>query len=240
MAESTPKDITKEEEETFLFYYQIKLLDICNILYAPVQIQSTAITYFKMVFSKKRVFHYEMDSLVAACILLAMKVENICITATTINEKLNLTNVSLIVAYELEICNLLKFNLHVPSPHLRLLGLFLLLKNKERITAQVDSLVRTQEISETDETLDWNQSIRNLKNIMLLDNYHTLDLNHVAMASLPVNPSVLVHFFMEDTIEAVKTIKSQIKKTTKPSSAKIQHIKTKIELIQKTYKINSE
>lgn len=226
-------DITKEEEKFFLFYYQVKMLEICEDLFTPIQIQSTAITYFKLVFSKRRIFHYDMDNLVVACILLAMKVENIFITAVRINEKLKFTDVNLLAAYELEICNLLKFNLHVPSPHLRLLGLFLLLKNKER-----NSLIQTQEITETDETLDWNESIRNLKYLMLLEEYHTLDLNHVAIASLPVGPSSLEGLFMEDTLEAVKFLKKKMKKKEKPAKKEISFIKKKIEKIQQLYKID--
>ncbi|KAI5192407.1 cyclin H [Nematocida minor] len=237
MSESVTMDITKEEENTFLFYYQIKMLGLCDHLNIPVQIQSTAITYFKILFTKRRVFHYDMKNLIVACVLLAMKVENVFMTATHMKEQLNFANVKLLAAYELEICNALKFNLHVASPHLRLLGLFLLLKNRERVIAEMDGQVQTQDISETDEALDWAQSVENLKILMLLDNYHTLDLNQVAMASLPVQPSCLEGFFMKDTIEAVKDLKKQMKRRELPSHEQVAKIEKKIATIQKKYKI---
>lgn len=233
-------DISKEEEATVLLFYQMEMLRICDDFSISLQLQSTAITYFKMVFMKKRVFLYDMDNFIVACILLAMKVENIFMTALRMKEKLAFPDVNLVAAYELDICNILKFNLHVPSPHLRLLGLFLLLKNKEKVNIQGGkALVQTQQIKETDETLDWNQSIRNLRNLMLLDDYHTLDLNHVAMASLPVHPSSLEGFFMEDTIEAVKNLKKKMTEKEKPSISELKKINRKIEKIQKAYDIKS-
>lgn len=237
MPESAAIDITKEEEEIFLLYSQIQLLGLCDHLNTPVQIQNTAITYFKILFSKRRIFHYDMKNFIVACILLAMKVENIFTTAAHLKEQLNFTDVKLLAAYELDICNAVKFNLHVASPHLRLLGLFLLLRNKQRITVEMDRLVQVQGITETDESIDWTHSLENLKSLMLLENYHTLDLNQVAIASLPVSPAELEGFFMEETIEAVKLLKKQLKRREIPSTAEIERIDKKIKKIRERYKL---
>ncbi|KAH9385867.1 cyclin H [Nematocida major] len=237
MSESSAMDITKEEEDTFLFYYQIKMLGLCDHMNIPVQIQSTAITYFKVLFSKRRVFQYDMKNFVVACILLAMKVENTFTTAARIKEQLSFADVKLLAEYELEICNALKFNLHVASPHLRLLGLFLLLRNKERVAAEAEKHVQTQEISEADKVLEWDQAVENLRTLMLLEDYHTLDLNEVAIASLPVSPLQLRGFFMEETLESVKHLKKKMKRKEPPSSEQIERIGRKIKQIQQRYKI---
>lgn len=237
MVAKPPIDITKEEEETMLFYYQIKMLDLCEYLKTPIQVHSTSITYFKMVFTKRRVIHYDMRNFIAACVFLAMKVESIYINAETFKETLKFIEISYIVKYELEICNLLKFNLHVSSPHLRLLGLFLLLKNRERIQAEMEDSVQIQEIQEIDKILDWEKSIENLKNIMLTDEYLKFNSNEVALASLTVQLSELQGFFMEETIEAVKKIKLHTIRREFPDHSQLRKIDEKIRTIQEYYKI---
>ncbi|OAG33337.1 cyclin H [Nematocida sp. ERTm5] len=238
MSEGVSMDITTEEENTFLFYYQLRMLGTCDKMNIPIQVQSTVITYFKILFTKRRVFHYDMKNLIMACILLGMKVENIYITATQIKEMFSFVDTQLLAEYELEICNALKFNLYVPSPHLRLLALFLLLRNRESINAVIDGSVQTQEITSPDVHLNWETSIENLKTIMLLDNYHTLDLTQVAIASLPVSPSLLQGFFMEDTLNAVAEIKKQMKRKDLPTQTEINKIDQKIKTIQARYKVD--
>ncbi|KAI5179742.1 cyclin H [Nematocida sp. AWRm80] len=235
MLKKLAKDLTKEEEDTMLFYYQVKMLELCEYLKTPIQVHSTSITYFKTLFSKKRIFHYNMRNLIASCVLLAMKVENIYITAEQFCEKLDFVQLQLLVKYELEICNALKFNLHVSSPHLRLLGLFLLLKNREKVRAEMDNSVQTQEIQEIDKMLDWNKSVENLKNIMLTDNYLQLDLNQVALASLTIQPTELHGFFMAETIEAVQKLKISTKRRESPSQEHLKQIDEKIKTIQQKH-----
>ncbi|KAI5186159.1 cyclin H [Nematocida homosporus] len=237
MPDSVLNDITKEEEDTILFYYQVKMLDLCEFLKTPIQVQSTSITYFKVLFTKKRVFHYDMRNLIVACVFLAMKVENIYVTAECIKSRLGFVKVSLLVQYEVDICNALKFNFHVSSPYLRLLGLFLLLKNKERIYAELDGPVPTQQIEEIDRMLNWEKSIENLKNIMLADDYLQLNPNEVALASLAVRPSELQGFFMPDTLEAVKKIKMHTIRREAPNQEQLKMINEKIQAIQRHYSL---
>ncbi|KAI5191028.1 cyclin H [Nematocida sp. AWRm77] len=237
MAEKPAIDITQEEEETMLFYYQVKMLDLCEYLKTPIQVHSTSIVYFKTLFIKRRVFHYDMRNLIAACVLLSMKAENMYITPELMKEMLSFVDVSLLVKYELEICNALKFNLHVSSPYLRLLGLFLLLKNKEKIMTETEDSVQIQEIQEIDKNLSWEKCVSNLRNIMLTDGYLSLNPNEVALASLTVQPSDLQGFFMKDTIDAVKKLKRQVIRREFPNQAQLKHIDNKIRRIQETYKI---
>ncbi|KAI5160728.1 cyclin H [Nematocida ausubeli] len=237
MSEGPSVDITAEEESVFLFYHKLKMFEICESMKIPIHVQSTVIVYFKVLFLKKRVFHYDMNNLVMACILLAMKVENINITTMQIKEVVPGVDERLLAEYELEICNALKFNLHVPSPHLRLIGLFLLLRNKESVQTVMTGSVQTQDIVSPDANIDWDTSAENLKTLMLLDNYHTLDLTQVAIASLPVPPTELEGFFMLDTLEAAGHLKKQMKRKKSPSKVQINTIKEKIKVIQARYKI---
>lgn len=237
MTEQIPIDITKEEEEIMLFYYQVKILDLCEFLKTPIQVYNTSIAYFKALFTKRRIFHYDMRNLILACIFLAMKVENIYVTAESLKTHLSFAEVPLIVQYELEICSALKFNLHVSSPHLRLLGLYLLLQNKERVRMEMDESVKTQEIKEIDKGLDWNKAVENLKNIMLADDYLQLDPNEVAIAALTVQPSELQGFFMPQTLESVKRIKMRTIRRESPCERQLKEINKKIQDIQKKYNI---
>ncbi|KAI5171124.1 cyclin H [Nematocida sp. LUAm3] len=240
MSKYSLKDLTEEEEEIILFYYQIKILDLCEYLKAPIQVHSTSITYFKMLFTKKRIFHFDMKNLVVACVFLAMKIENIYITANTLKRYLGFIKIPLIVQYEMEICTALNFNLHISSPHLQLLGLFLMLKNQERIRMEMEETVKTQKIQEIDSTLDWEKSIENLKNIMLADDYLLLDPNEVALAALTVSPSELNGFFMEQTLEGVKRIKMHTIRREIPDREQLKEIHEKIQEIQKRYNILQE
>lgn len=231
-------DLTREEEETMLFYYQFKMIELCEFLKAPIQVQSTSITYFKRLFAKRRIFYYDMKNLIVACVLLAIKVENIYVTPEFFKEGgLKFVHIPLVLCYELDICEALNFNFHVSSPHLRLLGLFLLLKNREKVHAEVEDSVQIQEIREIDKNLDWEKSVENLTNIMLTDEYLSLNLNEVALASLTVQPSELVGFFMPETIEAVKKIKRHIIRREFPSKEQLDRLTKKIQAIQKKYRI---
>ncbi|OAG28906.1 cyclin H [Nematocida displodere] len=238
MADKPAEDITKEEENTMLFYYQVKMLDLCEYLKTPIQVHNTAITYFKVLFSKRKVFHYDMRNLIAACVFLALKVENTYITAEILKAKLSFVKMHLLIKYELELCQALKFNLHVSSPHLRLLGLFLLLKNKEQVRGTTEDTFQTQEIQEIDRTLDWGKSVENLKNLMLTDNYLQLNPNEVALASLTVQPSELQGLFMTDTLSAIKKIKLDTIRRESPTQQELKRIDEKIRNIQQRYEIS--
>lgn len=236
MVERIEEDLTVEEENTMLFYYQLKMLEMCEYLRAPIQVHSTCITYFKMLFVKRRVFHYDMRNLIAACVFLAMKVENIHVTVESLKSKLSFLKTSLLTRYELDICHALKFNLHVSSPYLRLLGLFLLFKNREKKEQEKDT-VQTQEIEEIDHFLNWEKAVSNLKNIMLTDEYLKLNPNEVALASLSVQPSELQGYFMNETIESVKQLKINTIRRESPANEELRRIDAKIRGIQQAYKL---
>jgi len=237
MVEMVPEDITKEEEEEMVLYYHVKMLDMCEHLKTPIQVHSTSTVYYKTLFTQKRVFQYEMRNLIAACVFLAMKVENIYVTAEILKSRLTFIDVTSLVQYEIEICNALNFNFHVPSPHLRLLGVFLMMKNRERIRIATEDSVQTQEIQEIDKILNWEKSVENLKNIMLSDKYTELNPHEVALAALTVQPSELLGFFMEETVEAVKKIKMSTIRRELPTKEQLRKIDEKIQLIQKRYGI---
>lgn len=249
MADHAADKITTEEERKILLYYQIKLLEMCSYLDVQVQVHSTAITYFKLFFQKKKVYHYNMRNLIAAFVFLAMKVENTRTTAEFFKERLSFIDVNKLVQYEAEICQEIKFNLHVSSPHLRLLGLYLLLKDKEA-RKECDSPIQTQEIAE-DQSLaaaapaqaaascSWESAVENLNSIMLSERYLEFDINDVAMASLNISTSDLDGLFMEHTIENVKQIRKEMESIAIaiPNQEDLRRIDGKIKSIQAKYNI---
>lgn len=249
MADYVAGSISPDEEKKLLLYYQTKLIGMCRFLNTQIQVYNTAITYFKLFFKRKKVYNYNMANLVAAVVFLSMKVENIYITVETLKEKLSFVEADRIVKYELEICKEIGFNFHISSPHLRLLGLYLLLQSKKQRGAEYDSPIQTQEIAEDpslsadgaaeEEPRDysWALAVENLNKIMLAERYLDFNINDVAIAALNVRSSDLVGLFMEHTIEQVRCIRQETAGVVVPSKEELRHIDGKIKEIQQKYNI---
>jgi Cyclin, N-terminal domain len=235
MEELKVDGITAEEEKKILLYYQVKLLEMCKYLDLQLPISSTAIAYFKTFFRKRRVYNYEMRNLVVAFLFLAMKVENTYTTVEFFKEKLAFIETSRVLRYEMEICRELRYNLHMPSPHLRALGLYLFLKRKRA----EDGPLKAEEADDLEQEVEcrWRATVDRLNSIMLLETYLDHKINDVALASLDIGKEELEGLFMGYTIEEVERIRREVEQISLPNNEELREINQKIKEVQERYGI---
>eukprot|EP00029_Vermamoeba_vermiformis_P002913 TRINITY_DN13280_c0_g1_i1.p1 TRINITY_DN13280_c0_g1~~TRINITY_DN13280_c0_g1_i1.p1 ORF type:complete len:143 (+),score=7.59 TRINITY_DN13280_c0_g1_i1:183-611(+) len=74
----TGERLTVSEEATLRTFYESKLMEICvRVFLCPEKVTATAVTFFKRFFLYQTLMDYDPQKMMAACIYLACKANNI-------------------------------------------------------------------------------------------------------------------------------------------------------------------
>ena len=124
MLRSKAVPLTEDEELKLVNFYAKKVQVIAQHLNLPTEVVGTSITFFRRFYLEKSVMEYDPKSLVHTTIFLACKSENYFISVDSFAKKAKSTR-DVILKYEFQLLEALRFSLFVHHPYRPLHGFFL-------------------------------------------------------------------------------------------------------------------
>lgn len=117
--------ISYEEEQIFLRFICLQIIQICTHFNVPTQVRATAISFFRKFYLVHSVMEYRPKNVAYAIVFLAAKLENYFILIESFCARVPKTKPADILALEFVVLQSLQFTLLVHHPHRALWGFFL-------------------------------------------------------------------------------------------------------------------
>ena len=124
MLQAKALPLTEDEELKLVNFYAKKVQVIAQHLNLPTEVVGTSITFFRRFYLEKSVMEYDPKNLVHTTIFLACKSENYFISVDSFAKKAKSTR-DVILKYEFQLLEALRFSLFVHHPYRPLHGFFL-------------------------------------------------------------------------------------------------------------------
>lgn len=247
------KNLTKIEKQNLHTYNAYKILEICRAHRLPMSVHSTSIFFYRKLFEMDKNIDYDFKLLLKAIILLACKAENIHGDFGFLIKRLKIEEKNIVLEYENTLAYKLKFEFHLPSPYIRILGFIIVLQERgiidvksgilDVLKPEIDTLdMQFHEYNKTvndgDEKIEiedidnfWASSVTNMDKILLIDNYYKLNVKECALAAL-VLPTVIYKRLLDKIdLEMVDVIRQQAIKVKLPSDEEINQMFAKLDAL---------
>lgn len=117
--------ITYEEEQVFLRFICLQIIQICAHFNMPTQVRATAMSFFRKFYLVHSVMEYRPKNVAYTIVFLAAKLENYFILIESFCTRIPKTKAADILGLEFEVLQTLQFTLLVHHPFRPLWGFFL-------------------------------------------------------------------------------------------------------------------
>lgn len=125
LAEQQPEIITPEEEQQYLRFFALQIVQICAHFNMPTQVRATAVSFFKKFYLVHSAMEYRPRNVLYTIVFLAAKLENHFVSIESFCSRIPNTAPKDILDLEFVVLLSLKFTLLVHHPYRPLHGFFL-------------------------------------------------------------------------------------------------------------------
>lgn len=233
------KNLSEAQKNSFHIYNIYNLLEVCRSHRLPLSVHSTSILFYRKLFEVDKEGVYDFRLLLKAIVLLACKCENVHGDFLFLTRRLKDDEKKMVCTYEGMLGHTLLFEFHIPSPYLRILGYIVVLQERGLIDVKSGTVdahnpelktfdMRFYEYSGNDmdcergmeiESVDklWETSIINMDKILIVENYHKMNVKECALAALVLPITLYKELIDTIDLERVEMIRKRAKNVKMPT-----------------------